>query len=99
MHKMTHSTKPSQAVQSAKPVKKSLRQPPQLVVPPTYQALKTELDAVMTELQREDLDIDTALTHYRRGLELVRQLEEHLNGAENTVHELKTTFTVSPTSR
>ncbi len=59
---------------------------------PTYQTLKTELDAVMLELQREDLDIDMALTQYQRGLELVRQLEQYLGAAENTVKQLKAKF-------
>ena len=56
---------------------------------PTYEALKTELDTILAELQREDLDVDTALKHYQRGLELVRQLEKYLAKAENKVTELK----------
>ncbi len=54
-----------------------------------YETLKSELDTIMTELQREDLDVDAALKHYQRGLELVRQLEEYLAKAENRVAELK----------
>jgi len=56
---------------------------------PNYETLKTELDTIMAELQREDLDVDAALQHYQRGLELVRQLEEYLAKAENRVAELK----------
>lgn len=59
---------------------------------PTYQELNNELESVMTELQRENLDIDAALVHYKRGLELVRQLDLYLGGAENTVKELKAKF-------
>ncbi|HTB48916.1 MAG TPA: exodeoxyribonuclease VII small subunit [Verrucomicrobiae bacterium] len=59
---------------------------------PTYEALKTELDTVMAELQREDLDVDTALQQYQRGLELVQQLEAYLKTAENKVRELKAKF-------
>jgi len=59
---------------------------------PSYEALKSELDQVMAELQREELDIDTALKHYQRGLELVKQLEAYLKTAENTVKELKASF-------
>jgi exodeoxyribonuclease VII small subunit len=59
---------------------------------PGYQILKTELDAVLTDLQREDLDVDQALDHYQRGLELVRQLETYLKGAENKLTELKAPF-------
>jgi exodeoxyribonuclease VII small subunit len=56
---------------------------------PTYQSLKAELDAILAQLQREDLDVDTALQAYKRGLELVSQLETHLKNAENRVVELK----------
>lgn len=56
---------------------------------PTYQSLKAELDKLMDELQREDLDVDAALQAYKRGLELVRQLETHLKNSENQVIELK----------
>jgi exodeoxyribonuclease VII small subunit len=46
----------------------------------------------MQELQREDLDVDTALKHYERGLELVQALETYLKTAENKVRELKAVF-------
>ena len=56
---------------------------------PTYETLKTELDTIMAELQRDDLDVDKAIEYYRRGLELVNQLEQYLATAKNTVTELK----------
>lgn len=59
---------------------------------PTYQALNEELDTILADLQRDDTDIDSALKQYERGLELIRQLEEHLKNAENTVVELKAKF-------
>lgn len=59
---------------------------------PNYQVLKTELESVMAQLQAEDLDVDKALNLYERGLELVRQLDNYLKTAENTVHELKARF-------
>lgn len=59
---------------------------------PSYEELRTELDAVVAELQRDDLDVDLALQHYRRGLELIRQIEAYLKNAENTVTELKSRF-------
>lgn len=54
-----------------------------------YKELKEELDVILESLQREDLDVDTALKDYRRGLEIVHQLEEYLASAENTIKELK----------
>jgi exodeoxyribonuclease VII small subunit len=61
-------------------------------IKPSYETLKTELDSVMAELQREDLDVDLALQYYQRGLELIQQLESYLAGAENSVQELKAKF-------
>ena len=55
----------------------------------SYQALKAELDALMLELSREDLDVDEALKSYEHGLQLVEQLEKHLKTAENKVRQLK----------
>lgn len=60
--------------------------------PIDYESLRQELDAVLDELQREDLSVDAALARYQRGLELVQQLEAYLKTAENTVTELKAAF-------
>jgi len=60
-----------------------------------YQALKSELDNIMLELQRENLDVDQALKYYERGLELVKDLEAYLKTAENRVQELKVKFSGS----
>jgi len=59
---------------------------------PSYDKLKAELEAILTDLQRDDLDVDQALEHYKRGLELVRQLGQYLETAENEIHELKASF-------
>lgn len=59
-----------------------------------YKTLQMELDTVMIELQREDLDVDTALQHYQRGLELINQIEQYLKSAEKKVVELKAKFNV-----
>lgn len=58
----------------------------------SYQALQQELDQIMLELQREDLDIDKVLQHYQRGLEVVQELEKYLQTAENKVREIKARF-------
>jgi exodeoxyribonuclease VII small subunit len=57
-----------------------------------YQALQTELDEIVAELQRDDSDVDSALKHYERGLEIIKQLETYLQTAENTVSQLKARF-------
>lgn len=58
----------------------------------SYEQLKAELDGILAELQQGDLDIDQALKHYERGLELVRQLEAYLKTADNKVRQLKAKF-------
>lgn len=57
-----------------------------------YQALSEELDAIVANLQRDDIDVDTAVAQYKRGLEVVGLLEDRLKTAENTVAELTAAF-------
>lgn len=59
---------------------------------PDYETLAAELDNVLAALQRDDLGVDEALKNYHRGLELVKQLEDYLQSAENTITELKAKF-------
>jgi exodeoxyribonuclease VII small subunit len=59
-----------------------------------YLDLRNELDDVMIKIQAEDLDIDQALVFYKKGLELIRQLEEHIKKAENEVKVLKAKFDI-----
>lgn len=58
----------------------------------SYESLNTELENIMLQLQDESLDIDLALKHYERGLELVKALEYYLKTAENKITELKASF-------
>lgn len=58
----------------------------------SYQDMQAELDNIMQELQRDDIDVDKALEHYQRGLELVKDLEAYLKTAENKITELKSAF-------
>jgi exodeoxyribonuclease VII small subunit len=59
---------------------------------PTYEELNTELETIVISLQQDDIDIDVAVTQYERGLVLVKQLEDHLATATNTIEELKASF-------
>ncbi|MFO0781490.1 MAG: exodeoxyribonuclease VII small subunit [Candidatus Saccharimonadales bacterium] len=60
---------------------------------PTYEELKSELDAISMELQNGDLDVDQTVQKYERGLELVKQLQSQLTAAENTITKLQAKFT------
>jgi exodeoxyribonuclease VII small subunit len=62
---------------------------------PDYETLKSELDSLMLELQRDDVGIDEALKRYERGLVLIKQLDDYLQTAENTITELQAAFNAS----
>lgn len=51
----------------------------------TYQQLKQELEAVLANLQADNLDVDAAVAQYERGRQLIAQLQEYLKTAENKV--------------
>jgi exodeoxyribonuclease VII small subunit len=55
----------------------------------SYGELSSELDDVLLQLEAESLDVDTAVKLYERGLQLVSELEKHLETAENKIRELK----------
>jgi len=58
-----------------------------------YQALSEELETILNELQSDNLDISKALSSYERGLVIIKQLEDYIKRAENsitTINSLKT---------
>jgi exodeoxyribonuclease VII small subunit len=57
-----------------------------------YAALQSELDELLSGMQGEEANIDQAIKDYARGLEIIQQLEAYLKTAENTVRELKASF-------
>lgn len=59
---------------------------------PTYRELQSELDEVLAKLQSGDVDIDESTRLYKRGMDLVVQLQMHLDEAENTIIKIKQSF-------
>ena len=55
----------------------------------TYRELSDQLEAVLAQLQAEDIDIDTALSLHEQGMKLVSQLEARLKHSEVTIKKLK----------
>lgn len=51
-------------------------------------ALK-ELEAITSQLESEDIDLDEALGAFERGNELVKSLQEQLNRAEQSVQKVQ----------
>lgn len=54
-----------------------------------YQALSRELDEVLSKLQTPGVHVDEAVKLYEQGLGLVKQLEKHLQQAENKIEQLR----------
>jgi len=61
-------------------------------MPKSYNELEAELREIIAWFDSEEFDVDEAVGKYKRGLELVRELEQYLDTAENTVQELKAKF-------
>lgn len=57
----------------------------------TYQQLRDELDEVMDWFNNagQELDVDAAIKHYQKGMELVKELEKQLKTAENKITKVK----------
>jgi exodeoxyribonuclease VII small subunit len=62
---------------------------------PSYQALSAELNETLAALQQDDVDIDSALKYYQRGLILIEQLKKYLETAENNVEQLHAKYSGS----
>lgn len=54
-----------------------------------YNQLQKELDGILAQLQGEQADIDEAMKLYGRGEKIIKELEQHLAKAENTIKRLK----------
>jgi exodeoxyribonuclease VII small subunit len=54
----------------------------------SYADLSVELNAIIEELQSNNLDVDHVLNRYERGTKVIAELEKYLNEAENRVNKL-----------
>lgn len=57
---------------------------------PTFRELSDQLEAILSQLQAEDVDVDEALKLHEQGTKLLGQLEKRLDSVEHTVKTLKT---------
>lgn len=55
----------------------------------TYFELNNQLTETISQLQRDDIDIDVALELYQRGQEIIKQLNDYLTTAENKIVKIK----------
>ncbi len=54
-----------------------------------YRTTSDQLDKILSELESGDLDVDAAIAHYQKGMELIKQLEKQLKLAENKITKVK----------
>jgi exodeoxyribonuclease VII small subunit len=57
-----------------------------------YSDKKNELEKILNDLQSSNLDVDTAVDKYKKGLELIKQVEKYLAETKNKIIELKKTL-------
>ncbi len=53
-----------------------------------YQKLSAELDEILANLQDPDTGLDESMKLYKRGREIIKQLESYLEQAENSVRTI-----------
>lgn len=55
----------------------------------SYQQLQKDLDALMTKLQDDELDVDAAIETYEKASKIIADLQKHLKSAENKLNKVK----------
>ncbi|MDQ5971893.1 MAG: Exodeoxyribonuclease small subunit [Patescibacteria group bacterium] len=64
----------------------------------SYKTLQAQLDAVLTEMQSDDIDVERALELYADGQKILAELEAYLKTAENKVQKIKADWTTPAAS-
>jgi exodeoxyribonuclease VII small subunit len=54
-----------------------------------YRKLSSELDSIVAALEAADVDIEEAMRHYQRGMEIIKEIDTYLKQAENKVIKVK----------
>lgn len=60
-----------------------------MTVKKTYRELQAELNDILEQLQSAELDIDKALELYKKGQQVIKELETYLQSAKNEIVQLK----------
>lgn len=55
----------------------------------SYKDLQAELDAILAELQSDDIDLDAAIELHKQGKKLIESMEKILDQAEVKIKKLK----------
>lgn len=62
--------------------------------PDNFKQKLDELESIIDWFESEDIDLDTALDSFERGLKLADELKAHLETAENRFSEIKQKFDI-----
>ena len=66
--------------------------------PPSFESAVSELESIVQEMENSQLPLDQALAAYQRGTVLLRQCQEVLSKAEQSIRILETTDTEAPSA-
>lgn len=53
-----------------------------------FKTKSTELDELLIKLQDTDIPVDEATKYYQQGIEIIRELEDYLESAQNKVRKI-----------
>ncbi|MCG2691552.1 exodeoxyribonuclease VII small subunit [Microgenomates group bacterium] len=57
--------------------------------PPTLDEAYQELQTIVKEFENEEIDLETSIPKFKKGLELAKFLEDKLTKIKNEVQEIK----------
>ena len=66
--------------------------------PPSFESAVSELESIVQEMENSQLPLDQALAAYQRGTVLLRQCQEVLSKAEQSIRILETTDMEAPSA-
>jgi len=64
----------------------------------SFESAVSELESIVQEMENSQLPLDQALAAYQRGTVLLRQCQEVLSKAEQSIRILETTDTEAPSA-
>lgn len=54
----------------------------------TYRDLQIELDSLLAELRRDDLEVDAAIETYQKAVTVIKTMQAQLKKAEHTIRSV-----------
>ena len=63
---------------------------------PSFETAVSELESIVQEMENGQLPLDQALAAYQRGTQLLRQCQDLLSHAEQSIHVIEATAPEAP---